>query len=58
MEYVENDIIDFICGHGGIYANPHGVSMATGINNNMLVASHIRKVQMNLYNIPVITLNS
>jgi hypothetical protein len=44
MEYLESDIIDFICEQGGIYANSHGVSMATGINNNLLVASHIRKV--------------
>jgi hypothetical protein len=43
MEYLESGIIDFICDQGGIYANPHGVSMATGINNNLLVATHIRK---------------
>jgi hypothetical protein len=43
MEYLESGIIDFICGHGGIYANSHGVSMATGINKNLLVASHIRR---------------
>ncbi|HEX6426530.1 MAG TPA: hypothetical protein VF008_02545 [Niastella sp.] len=43
MEYLESDIIDLICDYGGIYANSHGVSIATGINNNLLIASHIRK---------------